>query len=238
LKKAIALLSACLLAASAFALDFNAGIGLNGGLESSTVKLSFLGGLATQTAQTHQLDFGAQAVAGFDYAQIGFGYLVKKDNGSTTTTTSSIPGATVSDPVVVNPTDANYSFISIEALGKYPVNVGGLKLIPMGGLEYDICVGAKGADGKAVDLSKVTDFSGKTVGASYFNTLSAKLGVGAEFAVGEKIVIRPQLLCSMGLYSAQNSDAKKTYESAGTELVTYSSSGFTFTAGVVVAYKL
>jgi hypothetical protein len=232
LKKAIALVSACLLAASAFALDFNAGIGLNGGLETSTVKMA-LGTLMNTTTNQKYLDFGAQAVVGFDYAQLGLGYLVKKDNGTSTTLVSSLLGT--NKTTNTDPTDANISFISIEALGKYPVNVGGLRLIPMAGLEYDICVGKKGSDGKAVDLSKTVNSDGKTVGASYYNTLAAKLGVGAEFAVGEKILIRPQLLCSMGLYSAQNSDMKKAMESLG---MTYSSFGFTFTAGVVVAYKL
>jgi hypothetical protein len=218
------------IAVSSFALDFAVGAGVNGGLGSSTAKMTMtiLGTDVTMGSTQKTLDLNFQAVASIKYAQLGIGYLMAKDNGM-------VVSATGAADQNVDATKSTQSFLTIEALGKYPLALGGVTVVPMAGLEYDVCVGLTDSNGDKVDSSTITDTKGAEAGYGYFNSLSAKLGVGAEFAVSPKLSLRPQILGSFGLYTPQNSDVKQFVEGQGLK---YSSYSLGITAGVVVAYQL
>ncbi|HUX36402.1 MAG TPA: hypothetical protein VMV44_00750, partial [Rectinemataceae bacterium] len=213
MKKIFALLLAFAFVLGSFALDvaglpLTVGAGLSGGLASSSMSMTILS--STNTLVNNTINYGFEAVVGLKYVQLGTGLQIAKFNGS-----SSTGGGTTT---TTNASNAYQMFVPIQLLGMYPVAVGGITLVPMAGLEYDVCVANKDASGNDVTL---TDTTGATVGLSYLSSLSAKLGVGAEFPLGDKLSIRPQVLASYGLYSAENSDVKKYVESLGATYGSY-----------------
>jgi len=215
MKKLVSLLSACMLATSAFALDL--GVGVNGGMatSSNTQKIKYFD---ESTTVTKYKDLGFEAFLTTDYVQFGVGYLTRGNNGSTITV-----GGTPKD---YPKTDEKYSSIPLEILFRYPLPLGKLKVIPMAGLEYDICVGGTKANGDAIASSDLADY----------NRLTAKLGLGLDIPLSRKLSLRPQALCGFGLYNQKESDTATSQKSGIYE--TWSYFDFSLTGGLVLAYKL
>ena len=237
MKRLACVLSACLLAASAFALDLGAGV--NGGSLSSTMSTkmdtSNLDIDKKDVTKYGDINFGL--VLSTDYVQFGAGYLKLSNGGSSSSGTQTVTVGSFKTYTDLTgssaATKASYTYIPVQVLLRYPAKMGKITLIPMGGLEYDFCVAATGSDGKAI--TSTTDASGATTDLSYFNRLFAKVGLGFEIPVTKKIVLRPQALCSFGLYSKAESDYKTHNDTSDTS---YSFFDFDIAGGLVLAYRL
>jgi hypothetical protein len=235
-KRLACILSACLLAASAFALDF--GVGVSGGSlsskQSTDMKVLITRTTEDKTTKFNELDFGLVLTS--DYIQFSTGYLTRKNDGWSSTSTTAIGSTSTpgSDSDVA--TQESYAYIPLEILLRYPVFFGKLKIIPMGGLEYDFCVGATASDGSTIQSSSITDRQGAAVGFSYYNRLLAKLGLGLDIPVTKKIALRPQFLCGFGIYSPQEKDYSSYYVANG--YTAYKYFDFDISGGLVLAYRL
>jgi hypothetical protein len=216
MKKLVSLLSVCMLATSAFALDF--GVGVNGGMSSSALHATTSIFAVTTDTVTKYKDLGFEAFLTTDYVQFGMGYLSRGNNGSTITI-----GGTPND---YPKTDEKYSSIPLEILFRYPLSLGKLKVIPMAGFEYDLCVGGTKANGDAIASSDLADY----------NRLTAKLGLGFDIPLSRKLSLRPQALCGFGLYNQKESDTATSQKSGIYE--TWSYFDFSLTGGLFLAYKL
>jgi hypothetical protein len=235
-KRLACVLSACLLAASAFALDL--GVGVNGGSlsskQSTDVKVLITRTTEDISTKFSELNFGLVLTS--DYVQFSTGYLTRKNDGWNSTSTivvgsTSTPG---SDSGVA--TQESYAYIPLEILLRYPVSLGKLRVIPMGGLEYDFCVGATSSNGASIQASSITDKQGSAVGFSYYNRLLAKLGLGLDIPVTKKLALRPQFLCGIGLYSPQEKDYSAYYVANG--YTSWKYSDISLAGGLVLAYRL
>lgn len=215
MKKLVSLLSVCMLATSAFALDL--GVGVNGGMatSSNTKQIKYFD---ESTTATKYKDLGFEVFLTTDYVQFGMGFLSRGNNGSTITV-----GGTPKD---YPKTDEKYSYIPLEVLIRYPLPLGKLKVIPMVGLEYDFCTAATTGGGDTVASSNLADY----------NLLTAKLGLGFDIPLSRKLSLRPQALCGFGLYNQKESDTATSQKSGIYE--TWSYFNFSLTGGLILAYKL
>lgn len=236
MKRLACVLSACLLAVSAFALDL--GVAVNGGSlaskQSTDLKVLVTRTTEDKTTKLGELDFGLVLTS--DYVQFATGYLTRKNDGWSSTSTTVIGSTSTPGSGNGVATQESFAYIPLEILLRYPVFLGKLKLIPMGGLEYDFCVGATDSSGTAIQASSITDKQGAAAGFSYYNRLLAKLGLGLDIPVTKKIALRPQFLCSLGLYSPQEKDYSAYYVANG--YTSWKYSDIAIAGGLVLAYKL
>jgi hypothetical protein len=90
---------------------------------------------------------------------------------------------------------------NLGLLGKYPVAVNEkLKVFPLLGIEYDICLSLKDENGN--ELESVGDYS-----ALWF-----KLGGGLDFALSEKLYLRFETLYGLRLANKMEKDQKDSLE--------------------------
>jgi hypothetical protein len=104
------------------------------------------------------------------------------------------------------PDDAQRMSLNIGAFGKYPFDLGSIKVFPLLGLDYEMAVSAK------LNLANGGEyyFNGGN-GRHAANDLSAlwvKFGGGADFALGQTLYLRGELLYGVRMANnAENEDA-------------------------------
>ncbi|ADN02858.1 hypothetical protein [Spirochaeta thermophila] len=201
MKKGLVLLCLILVAGSLVALDISAGASFVVGPAWQTLSASNSYYDEEMKRSFNLLGLGGKVFGDFTYGQVGVGYLVTSYNGGKYEYTVS----GVSLDMDLDDTDAAWHYITLEALGKYPFDLGGVVLAPVGGLAYDICINFYDDDGEKVDPDTITNNDGDTVGYSYFNNLRLLLG-GAVDVPFDKLYLRSQLLFSMVLSQPYMSD--------------------------------
>ncbi len=211
-KIAMIVISACILASGAFALD----MGVGGIFEYNYVPGFTKVGNNSGSTEMHALGFKAFFDA--QYAAVSFGVdgtvgKVKIKNKTTGVTTELNQQAT---------------FLNLGIMGKYPFSVGNAKIYPIVGFDFDFAIAAK-ADGKKMEL---TAEQKKGMNRYWFD-----IGLGADIpvALDGKLCIRPQALFGVQMNMTDDvKTAKKFAESLGLK---YSNVVLKTQVGVGVIYK-
>ncbi|AEJ62227.1 hypothetical protein Spith_1969 [Spirochaeta thermophila DSM 6578] len=238
MKKGLVLLSLVLVAGSLVALDISAGASsvVGSAWESYSLSGELLGMSVEGTEAHNWFTLGGKVFGDFTYGQAGVGYRVVSYGGGELTST--VDGDTTTDEL--DDTDAALHYITFELLGKYPFDLGGVILAPVGGLAYDLCTAYYDADGEKVDPDDIYNYDGKKVGYSYFNNLRLVLGGAVDVPFGN-LYVRTQGLFSLVLsqeymkdYERLNKDLMEAY---GGENVSSSSSFTALEISVGIGYK-
>lgn len=229
MKRLFVLVSLCLMAVGAFALDLGVTAGGRFDTCTTTTTATVLSTTITTEVNRQDLDlrFGLVATPA-PWLQLGLGYFATGDKGGyTEITTGSSANKTIQDP-----DKRSLSFVAIEGLFRIPLRSGGLRLSPLVGAEYDMCVGATNASGTVLAASDITDADGNDAGFAYYSKLFLKAGISADFPLSRQVILRPWILAGFGLLSASDVDAK---DAAPT---TYSLFDFSVEAGMGLLFRL
>lgn len=109
--------------------------------------------------------------------------------------------------------DYTLKFISIEILGKYPLNAKGIEAWPAVGIQYSANIEATDASGDDLDDSKLSD-------------LYLLLGAGFDYTVDSSIVLSPAALFGLNLTPEPRSDVPETNDHSGYRFVIRIAVGF------------
>jgi hypothetical protein len=143
--------------------------------------------------------------------------------------------ATNKDFEYVNP--INTTALRIGALGKYPISLSDkVTFFPLLGLDWHIVLDAT-QDGEKLYDSDAKDSDGNDTSAT--NELSAlwiKLGVGADFALTDKLFLRGEFLYGLGLNNKSERDQIKSWKDKYDKTATALDHGLD--VKVLVGYKL
>ncbi len=181
-----------------FGLDLSAGAMIDYTRVNEHVGGSFGGSSGYDNINIPALNLGAFFDA--TYAQVSIGYFGsltgKEDISSGGTTTSA---------------DYNYytKYISAGLLGKYPFDLGMVKLFPLLGIEYDLNLSLTDQNGNDVK-STLTDQEKKDM-----NQFWVKVGAGADFDLTKNIYFRPEILFGYKLPSQTDKDTVDSLQAAG-----------------------
>jgi opacity protein-like surface antigen len=124
--------------------------------------------------------------------------------------------------------------LNIGLLGKYPIAVNSkLTLFPLLGIDYAVCLSAKGEDGN--DLEGLT---GEVVDSGDFSALWFKFGGGLDFALTQNLYLRFEALYGIRLANTYEKDMKDMVEdSLGTDVEVKTLLGHGLTAKLAVGYR-
>ena len=104
------------------------------------------------------------------------------------------------------PEDAQRASLNIGAFGKYPIDLGSVTVFPLLGLEYDMVISAKLNLANGDDY--VFDGSNGHYAASALSALWVKFGGGADFALGQTLYLRGELLYGVRMPNAYENEMK------------------------------
>jgi len=203
-KLVLALLVLTLAAGGAFAqIQLSAGAGGNFAVSWDSVKMS-QGGFTVEGLLTTS---GGGFYAFFDatYVEADVGMLfgkqkMKQTIGSASTDTD---GASV-------------SFLTLSLYGKYPIDLSGVTLFPMLGMQYDIGLSAKQEVGGVTYEADSEDLP------DALNKFWIKLGVGADINLSDAIYLRPSFLYGINFGTKDNNDAvDKSKKTPGLDVSTF-----------------
>jgi len=176
------------LAVSAFGLDIDlsAGVSATVGGFSQTTRFEpyvIIPGLWEYDSRTEILaatPFGVAAYFDATYALAAFGF---RANGDPHRTITTVDGATIDTNETV--LDRRSGFLTFSLLGRYPFAVGPVTLFPLLGIEYDLNLYVKAADG--TDLKAAIPEEER----AWLNQFWFKSGVGADILVYQGLYVRP-----------------------------------------------
>lgn len=224
MKRGLGIIVLIAAAASAFALDAEVSIGGDYGRIYEDYLIT-VDGTSSITAR-HSPDFNIEAAVNIHYLMFRTGYL-RKCMGTVSISDSTVTSS--KDELLID-------YIPLELLGRYPVAVGPVSIVPMLGIEYDIALSAVNSSGKSQVDSIITS------SIMDFNRLYAKAGFCVDIPVSDRLSIRPEAFFQYGLYSV--------YDSNYVDLLTSLMTGFGGTvnsiasrtmcwqAGLYISYKL
>ncbi|MDR2509010.1 MAG: outer membrane beta-barrel protein, partial [Spirochaetaceae bacterium] len=219
-KKGLLVLAlAALVAGGAFAQDdeggafkLSAGVGgffgsdFGGGAEASATMPVV--GKIDMTMETPYLGGGGFVFFDATYAELSLAFF----------------GGTMKNKSDGTETDSSIMNFNIGLLGKYPIAVGEkLKVFPLLGIEYDICLSAKDEDGNEYE-GMGGDGDG---GPGDFSALWFKLGGGLDFALTEKLYLRFEALYGLRLENKFEKDMKDYLEPMDSDAKTRLGHGLT-----------
>lgn len=219
----------CLMTVGAFALDV--GVNVGGRFDTCTTTTTATVFSSTITTEQNRQDFDFRfgiVATPSPWLQLGIDYFETGDRGGYT----EISSGTSTKKTIQDPDKRSMSFVAIEGLFRIPVRSGGLKLNPMFGAEYDICVGATDSSGAVLAASDIKDSDGNDAGFAYYSKLFLKAGISVDFPLSRQITLRPWLLAGYGFLSAHDADNKAAAPTS------YSLFDFSVEAGMGLAFKL
>lgn len=206
------------LAFSAFAqMEMSAGLGYEFQAFSINTKASIMGGLQMNgKLSTSYSNIFAFFDATYVEATLGMQFI-----GGKNTSTVKIDGLGTISETVDNPSMTN---LAIGVLGKYPFEITpAISVFPALGFEYDLNIAAEGKDDMSSDEK------------AELNMFFIKAGVGADFAVTEKIYLRPSVLFAYKIPGEAEKNAIKDLESSGADSVSINT--LRWDIGLSVGYK-
>jgi len=214
----------------AFAINLSAGVGASIQAYSNTLSDSASSGGVTASASNtiNYTPLGVSAFFDATYLQAAIGYEVANGGSSTvsgtgvTTTTSSL--------------NQNLSYLLFSAYGKYPFKLGPVSLFPLLGITY------------LLNLT-YTDSSGNNLKSGLtsqeqadLNQLWIRGGVGADFSLGQKLYLRPELLTGFKILSSTDNDTvtgvKNALTGLGLSNVSASMGYWSWDLSLMLGYKL
>ncbi|MBN1241088.1 MAG: hypothetical protein JXA15_00105 [Spirochaetales bacterium] len=151
----------------------------------------------------NELGMGFGVFVDASYVQASLGYRHVAFNGATQ---AFIVDGEEDSSTSYEDNGAGYAYLSVELLGKYPIGMGGFTLNPLLGFGFDLCLGVTDGNGDPRAASDIMDLSGAEAGFSYYNVLSLKAGVSADFDAGERFYVRPEALFFYALHQPQLAD--------------------------------
>jgi len=98
----------------------------------------------------------------------------------------------------------NATYLTFGVLGKYPIDLGGLTVFPLIGIQMDIGVGLK-YDGDDV-------FEDSSDRAEFMNRFWIKLGGGADINISDQLYVRPSLLYGINFGTKLYRDMKDVHD--------------------------
>jgi hypothetical protein len=209
LKKALVVLMAFSLSAAVFALgqdvETSAGIGFSASSYYYTEKAAKGSDSSKKTEKT--LLWGGCAFFDATYAQLSLGFGMSDVNASYKVADDlGIMGGSIDATYNDYPT---MTYLSFGILFKYPVDMTGFYLFPLLGLEYDLNLGYKDADGNDLKADMSADEKAN------LNMVWIKAGIGLDIPIARKIYLRPEVLAAYKFRSKLNTDAVDAYEASG-----------------------
>jgi hypothetical protein len=223
----VALLAA--LAVSAFGIDLSAGAGATVGGFSQTTYFEpytfLIWTFDTYQATVANTPFAFSAYFDATYAMAEFGF---RANGDPHRTIKTVDGATID----TNETDLDQrsGFFSFSLLGRYPFALGPISLFPLLGIEYDLNLYLKAADG--TDLKAALPEEERP----WLNQFWFKAGVGADVAMYKGLYIRPLVLLGFKVLNpGEKSDLQDAIDNNG--VTTARTTDFVFEAGVQAGWR-
>jgi hypothetical protein len=203
MKKAVAGVVAGLLMgafSTVSAIDMSWGLGAHyandfGGIYDVSYRMTVLSTSYDVKESASWTGFGVGGFFDATYAQIGLGVTLGSMKQSVETNA----------PVSVGGGTGSTMSLDISLMGKYPIEVTGLTLFPLAGIEYfsNFAGGIEGGD----------------LGPGDVSALWIKFGAGLDLSLGEKMFLRPTLL--YGIRMANNVE-KTFFENVPSSLVTLS----------------
>lgn len=177
-----------------FAFDLSAGIGTSvGGFWQATyfepyVIIPTIWEYEWRRELTTTVPLTFSAYFDATYAVVSFGFQVNGSPHEKITTWDGSTKGTTEGSV-----DERAGFLSFSLLGRYPFTLGSISIFPLLGIEYDINLYLKAADGTDLKAS-LTDQERSDLNQFWFKT-----GVGADFFIYQGLYIRPELLMGFKL---------------------------------------
>jgi opacity protein-like surface antigen len=208
-------------AASVSALDLSAGVG-------AVLVNNFSGGFSQKESHTFPwVGVGVNAFFDAQYVEANVGLVFCGGHEQS-----------ISEGFTNDEYDKSYSFtgLNIGALGKYPVALSdNMTLFPTAGLEYALILAGE-------ETAGAWDGNNGRSGASDHNTLWFKFGAGLDYAINDKLFLRPEILYGIGLPGKYQKDivdeAKKSAELSGSDVNISPNINHGFTVKVGVGYRL
>jgi hypothetical protein len=217
------------LAVSAFGIDLSAGAGMSVGGFSQTSYFEpytfLIWTFDSYKATVANTPFAVSAFFDATYALVEFGF---RANGDPHQTIKTVDGAT-SD---TNETDLDQrsGFLSFSLLGRYPFALGSISLFPLLGIEYDLNLYLKAADG--TDLKTALPEEERP----WLNQFWFKAGVGADFVVYKGLYVRPLVLMGFKvLNQGEKNDLQDAIDNNG--VTTARTTDFVLEAGVQAGWR-
>jgi len=174
MRKSLVLSLFLVLALSAWGQKISVGAGLSYGSVWMATGVE-LGGISESTTMSAP-PFGIHAFVDAEYIQAGLGYLM--NSGQT-----QVDKYTGFSDVTTKYTD-KLSWLDIDVIGKYPIELGSVTIFPFAGLEYLLNLTYTDKDGN--DLKPLMTYK------DMFDALMIKAGLGADFSVNPQIYVRPE----------------------------------------------
>lgn len=229
MKRLSVVLMLCLMAVGAFALDLGVNVGGRFDTCTTTMTATVLSKTVTTEQNRQDLDFRFGLVmTPAPWLQLGVDYFATGDKGGYT----KIGSGSSTSKTIQDPDKRSLTFVAIEGLFRIPMRSGGLRLSPMIGAEYDLCIGATNSSGTVLAASDIKDADGNDAGFGYYSKFFLKAGVSADFPLSRQVSLRPWLLAGYGLLSARDADNKAA------ALSSYSLLDISVEAGMGLSFRL
>jgi hypothetical protein len=203
MKKLLVVALLATLAVSAFGVDFalSAGAGATVGGFSQTTYFEpyiIIPGFWEYDSRKEIVattPFGVTAFFDATYALVEFGF---RANGDPHRTITTIDGATVN--TTETDIDQRSGFLTFTLLGRFPFTLGPISLFPLLGIEYDLNLYLKAADG--TDLKAALPEEERP----WLNQFWFKGGAGADIIVYKGLYVRPLVLMGFKLLNQGEKD--------------------------------
>jgi hypothetical protein len=222
MKKSLVFVALAFLSLSVFAQQLSVGAGGSFNPYWETYKTSLGSNWAKTTVSVSM--FGASAFVDATYIQasIGIGANSKTVKLSNSDSTGASSSSSSSNNDVA-------TYLSISALGKYPIELSGFTLFPMAGVEYDLNLSLKDSNGNDSKAGLTSDEK------AALNALILKAGVGADIPVATQFFVRPSLLFGYRFNSKLDNDDISAAKALG---LTYTVTKLKLDIGLAIGYKL
>jgi hypothetical protein len=183
------------------------------------------GGLGYKDSENLSV-FGANAFINSKYILFSLGYAQTSSSASYTVKDNLLgfgdsSGSTSNAPVKIS--------VALAIYGKYPIDLSGLTLFPIVGIEYDLNLSYKDSD--ANDLTTTMTSNEK----ADLNALFIKAGLSADIPVADRLFVRPAVFADYKLHSKLESDSIDNIDKAGGKQTITS---IKVDVGLSIGYKL
>lgn len=180
-----------------FAADFSLSVGGGGFFNGLFGSTTWEGGGNSETSKQNVIGGGAFLYFDATYAEADLDILFSSN----------------SDPDESDSGSIGLTHFGFSLLGKYPFDLGAVKLFPLLGIDYQLFLSGqmKDKDGEDVGdaVKRGDDMGGDSKIEDSMDFFSIQVGAGVDYGLTDALYIRGELLWGFKLDSKSESDAKK-----------------------------